>query len=257
MYITGLDITDFQFRTNPDFKINTQLDMEWYQTSAGNWHAVDRGASADYYETTITTFGTEAYINNIINQLNTTRLAKAATITMYDFADNEHVFGEDILYTPDITGLITEYDVRKQNSWKGFKLSLTLRALNPEFTGVASLPDFTSGVCTQIGYTADSSWTYNNYDSYYSNFSHYDHRDDQGLFKGSFNLTQTELRNLRTWMRVNRDTSFTLSGIYGVAYPFGPREGTGPWTAKIVELEEKNKFGLDRWIVNLKIARNY
>lgn len=254
MIITGAEITDFTFRVNPDYKVITELDMEWYQVSNGNYHAVDRGTSADVYGTKIKTFGTETYINNIITQLEANRQSTAGLIRMSSFADDEHIFGEDIDYSGELSGYYTEISMRRHSSLNVFELDLALRLSSPSFSGTASFPAI---ACLQVGYTADANWTYNTYDSYYSDFSYQDHNADAGIFKGTYNLTQTQLRNLRRWHATFRDISFSLPGIGGVTYPFGPREGTGPWTVKALKLEEKRRFGLDRWLTEVTLARHY
>lgn len=257
MLVKGADITDFTLNVHPDFKVLTELDMEWFQTSDGNYHAVDRGANGDVYGADITTYGTESYINNIVDQLQANREPRVGTIRMSEFASDEHIFGEDLDYSTEITGYFVDLDTRQQKSWRGFSLGLTLRVTSPTFSGTAALPDFSGAVCVQIGYDGDNSWDYNTYDTYYSNYYYLDHQNDAGLFKGQFNFTQGELRNLRRWLAINRDTSFTLSGLYGVSYPFGSREGALPSTVKIIDLKEKKRFGLDRWITELTIAKYY
>lgn len=256
MYIYGSGITEFEFRTDSNYNVETQWDLEWFQVSNGDYHAIDRGASGDYYGASITTFGTETYINNIITQLESNRQSDGI-LYMSGFAGNEHIFGEDVDHTL-VSGYVVGYGVRTQNSFKGYSFSLDIRALSPSFTGSASLPDWTSAcVFHSPKIKAYSSWSVNNYDTYYSDVQLYDKRTDTGTFKGTFRLSLTELRDLRRWYATNRDTSFSITSLNGVTYMFGNREGTGPWTVKLIDINEAGWFGLDYKLVELTIVRNY
>lgn len=257
MYIYGSGIAEFEFRTDARFDVNTIWDLEWFDVSNGNYHAVDRGASGDYYAASLVTYGTESYVNNIITQLESNR-QEDGILYMSGFADNERIFGEDVDHSIPISGYVIAYGKRNQNSFKGYSFSLELRALDPSFTGSASLPDWTNAcVSHSPGIKADSSWSVNNYDTYHSDFYSYDKSTDYGLFKAVFRFSLTELRNLRRWYATNRDTSFSITSLAGVTYMFGPREGTGPWNVKLIDIKEKEWFGLDYKLVELTIVRNY
>jgi hypothetical protein len=251
MEISGSGITGFDFRVADNYSINTVLGMKWFQCADGNWYASDRGYRSDYYEATIKTFGYETYINNILTQVNNNRTNANFVILMSNFADDEHIFGEDIDYTGTVSGTIIDIGQRQQNSWKGFANEFSIRCLSPSFSGTPSLPTWASS-CVAIGYNNQQIYTNNKYDTYYGAFSYYDHDDDSGKITFTLNLTNAELANLRTWVRTNRDSTFNLTDLNGVDTIIPNM--TYPMTMKILEVQELNRFNINRYLVAVTLA---
>jgi len=249
MYIYGSGITEFEFRVSNKYEINTTYATNWFQCADGNYYASDRGYQADDYSAKINTYGLESYINNILEQFDNNR--GTYVFNMSGFVEDEHIFGEDIDYSIPLSGVILDSGERKNNSWKGFSEEFLIRCLSPSFSGTPSLPTWSES-CISIGYNNQQLYSKNVYDSYYGNFKYYDHQNDYGTITFTLNLTNTEVRNLRTWMRTNRDTSFTLTDLNGIdtiipnmSYPID---------MKIISIKEREKFGIDRWIIDVNLV---
>jgi len=251
MRIEGSGITPFYLRVANDYDVNTTLAMKWMECEDGNWYASDRGANADYYETVITTYGKETYINNILEQLDNNRNNANYVILMSEFSSDEHIFGEDLAYTTVISGTVISYSERTQNSLNGFKQELGIRCISPSFTGVAVLPTW-SDSCIAIGYDNQQVYKSNKYDTYYGDYTYYDHRDDHGIINFTLNLTNEELRDLRTWLRTNRDSTFNLTSLNGIDTVIP--NITFPQDMKILNVDEISRFNINRWIVKVQMV---
>jgi hypothetical protein len=253
-FLSGLDIKINKYETV------TNLGMKWFKCADGNWYASDRGYQSDVYEAKFTIYGEETYINNILEGFNDNRTPPIGYGNIKDYVvtisgsvgyDEDNYFGQDVPMTIQQSGHIINIGERKQNSWKGFSTDFTIRCLSPTFSGTPTLPNW-SGTCVAIGYNNQQIYTENYYDTYYGAFSRFDHRDDNGIITFTLNLTDSELRNLRTWVRTNRDDTFTMSGLYGVD-TIVPNLSY-PQDMKILEVKEKQRFNIDRWLVDVKLA---
>jgi len=254
MYIYGDNISTTELRIM-NYTVMSAYGMKWKQLSNGNYVAIDRGADSDIYEANITTNGTETYINNILTQLDIVESSASGTLTTSGYAGNEHIFGENIDYSTATTVAITNIKARKSNTFKGWQLDLTLKALSPAFEAGSSLPVF-SGACINYKYIGTKEYDLIYNESYYGDFTYSNHTGEGGVFKGTFTFTDTELRLLSEWIRANRDTAFSLTELNGVAYPWGPTISL-PHNAKIIDIRQLQKFGLDNWLVELTIVPNF
>jgi hypothetical protein len=253
MFISGSGIISTQIRVN-EVKPDSMYGMQWNILSNGNHTAIDRGSDTDIYEADITTYGTESYINNILNQLDIIE-SNNGYVTMSGFVLDEHFWGENLNYNIPIQTAIIDIKERTSVSFKGWRLDLRVKALSPAFTSSPALPDF-SGTCMNYNYNG-----YKNYDiswneSYYGDYNYTNHTGEEALFKGIFTFTNTELGSLQEWIRTNRDTSFSLTGLYGVDYPFGNLYHY-PHTVKIIDLKQISKVGLNNWETEIILSKEF
>jgi hypothetical protein len=251
MYIAGTGITPFQLNILPGFKPETELALKWIQTSNGNYYATDRGASSDVYNCSISTYGKEDEINNFLNEIESNRLSDSHIFAMYGFNSGEKIFGADIDYSGYLGVTIIEISDRVQKTWKGFRLDLKLRSLSPSFIGTASFPSL---LHLDIGYTGTARLAVNKFDSYTGSFTYADDESNTGIFEGTFFFTDTEMKNARRYIATQRGSNFTISGINGVTYPFGPTRGTFPITAKLIKWEDMGQAWNDHWKMKLRFA---
>jgi hypothetical protein len=187
-----------------------------------------------------------------VYELEQNRVAGVNHVTLSEFATNEHIFGTDIVYT-NIDATLLGTPKITQEGLKVFAASLNFRAISPTFTGTATFPTLQH---LSIGYDANvDEYTINKLDSYTGAFAYLDESSDNGEFRGTFQFTDTELKNLRAWMRTNRGTTLSIASIAGVTYPFGRIRGTTfPCNVKVLELSDERMRGTDNWYATLRLA---
>jgi hypothetical protein len=245
------DINNREFRVTK-FIPKMNLALEWFELSNGNYNVVDRGREEDYYETEITTHGTEYYINDLCVALQDNFLNRNSIIYMSGLASNEHIFGENINHTI-ISGVITNWEAREATSWRGFKLTISLRVLSPTFIGISRFPNL-STACVQHGYKGDSIVNFKINDTYNGEVILNYLNTKTNIFEFDLNLTLNELKDLRQWIRSNRAESFLINSINGITYPFGPTLEY-PHICKLIGFKEKEFFGINRKIVTLTLHK--
>jgi hypothetical protein len=253
MIISGTGITSFRAKVLPGYDITTKLAIKWFKVSSGAWHYTDRGADADYYECTIELHSIRGTIENFVKQVELNRVAGSNEITLTEFASNESIFGEDVAYTGSITATVLGTPIITQSMLKSFACTVTLRAIGPTFQTGATFPALRY---LDVGYQAGIvKYSIDKIDTYSGAYTYLDHRADVGVFEGTFEFTQTELRNLRRWMATNRGTTKAISGINGVVYPFGVVRGSGyPVNVKVLSLSEERMVGISRCSAKLKLG---
>jgi hypothetical protein len=252
MIISGISGT---FNTSLDYKTTTVLSLSYSQLSNGNYVAIDRSTSADIYECDITTYGRESYIGNIIVGLDSIRNGNGLC-QLSGFALNEKIFGENVDYSSPLSCVVTDYKLRENNSLNVYKLQLSLRLLSPTFDATPELPDFHS-TCLGTGFKSDINRALVHNDTYYGDYYLSDKKMDSGIFEGKFNLTSSQLANLREYIRVYRDNIVIVSKLNGVNYMFGPSGGDFPHNVKIINIQEEERFSVNRFIVSIKFVKNY
>lgn len=252
MDISGDGIsTPLTVKIKPGFKPILKLAIEWEQVADGNWYAQDRGASADIYASEFEVYRWESNINDLIDAIEINRHNFSNVLTLSNFSETEKIFGADVDHT-SLTATITEYGERKQRSWKGWSLSLKAQVMSPTFTGSSSLPVFRN---IEVGYKGDTDTTILKYDSYTGSFSYIDYNYDSGIFECNLVLKTVDMVSMRRFLATNRATSFSLSSLYGVDYPFGPRRSnTYPINVKIVDFQDQGMIDVQRWKIKLKLA---
>jgi hypothetical protein len=253
MNISGTGITTFQCKTLPKYKTLQVHALKWINVSSGNWKALDRGAASDYYEAKISIYGVESVINNFCNQIFANRMAGSNSITLNTFASTEHIFGENVNHSVDITASVMDMPQRRQGSWKGYGLAdIHLRASSVAFTGSSAWP--TLSYC-DIGPAADADYSIRNVDSYTGTISTLDHQCDDGIFEGTFTLANADFITALNYIRLHRGSDYTIANTFGCAYPFGPRSlNSYPYTAKLIDWEDMGWFGLKYNKLRLKFA---
>lgn len=241
MYLYSDVITSIEFRTDREFKVDTRLALTWFKSSDNNYHASDRTAVEDEYYATITTYGTKTYINNIILSLDSDR----NYIKMSGFATNENIFGADIDYTNPMSGYITDYGAREAISLSGYKLDLTIKAINPTFLSLATFNWETGLTPFEWQYKGDETWDIKDYYTYSGKNYRVNHNADEGVFVGNLTLSNLEMGKLRQRYRMDRDTTQTVP--ISVIDMFGVKSAAiTDYSFKLTDLSE-TRFGLDRW----------
>jgi len=253
MQISGTGITTFTAKIKPDYTPKTTFALQWEQMSNGKWYCIDRGATADIYDTDIRLYGIESVINNFINQIEANRVSGSNIITISDLNTQEHIFGADITYSGSLN-CIASVQRRTQGTWKGFGVALRLSLLSPSFiAGTGLLPIFQF---LDIGYDGDSNYTINKFDSYARVFSYQDHAADDGSFTGVFTFSDYEMAGLRRYIATNRGNTIPMPTFAGVAYPFGRR--TPSSYANITYFEDMGMLnmnvGVSRWAAKITIV---
>jgi hypothetical protein len=234
------------FKVKENYKPKTQLAFSWGQLSSRRYYPIDRGSSQDLYQADIEIYSTEGVIDSFLDKIEASR-QDDVTIS---FETGEKFFGADIDYTNTID-CIVEPSFKRQNTWKGFPLTVRLTALSPTFTGSPSLPVFKY---LSHGYEADAEWTINRQMNYDVSINYSDHDTDKGIFRGEFTFNDSEMKALRRYYAINRGSNVSITGINGVTYPFGARRaGSYPYTVKILKLSER-PYASNRWRCNVEFA---
>jgi len=254
MYIYATGVAPTEFRTSLNYLTDTTYGLEWFKGADGNYYASDLGPEADTYIASIKTYGTESYINNLITTLDSIR-TNHTVLLMSDFASNELFFGEDVNHSGVVSGVVSDIELRKSVSLRGFELNAKIRGIDLAFNTYASGWPATID-CVQQDYEADRDYTVGIYDTYTSEPYAYDELSDEGICTFAATLTNAQLAQLRYYKRVHRggDITLPLNGLAGISYPFGPSSGAGPHTIKFLDIKEKSRLGLTHWVVNLKLS---
>ena len=255
MLISGTGITSFTAKIKPDFQPETVYSLQWFQTSKGNWHATDRGVTADQYDVDLRVYGQEHVINDFAVQIDANRTAGSNIVTLSGFNSQEHIFGADLNYTGSINATI-HMQRGAQKTWKGFEQPFRVSCLSPSFVAsVGSLPPLRF---VNIGYDGDSDRTVNKYDTYNRTFHYEDHAADFGTFTGTFIFTDEEMIELRRYIAIQRSATISIPNISGVDKPYGWRSGTYPLSVKIISFTDMGMYsvtnGKPRWVAKLVLA---
>jgi len=240
MDIDGSGITTITFKTLPGWRPITTPAIKWKELSNGKYYGIDRGADADTYEAQVGIYGKESVINNFITEIEDNRQAGSHVVTLSNFFSDEHIFGENVDHSGNITATIIKHSRRRQGSWKGWGLDVTFRATSVSFTGSSSLP--TLSLC-DVGVDADKDISTNKYDSYNGTYTYADHSRDRKTFTGTFTLTIADTILLRNYIRNQRAGDFALSDTFGIDYPFGPEITGYPFTTKLIKWQDLGLWG--------------
>ena len=262
MHIEGNNITGFDVKIKPDFKVETILALRWFQLSSGYYVGIDRTVDADQYATSIRIYKDETTINDFINQLELNRVAGSNVLTLSNFNSQEHVFGADINYegTGELAIRATVMMTRRaQKTWRGFELPLRLSLL-PPFSFVGGDGSLPLLHFLDIGYDADANYEIRKFDSYSRQFTYQDHTSDIGSFTGIFEFTDEEMIQLRRYLAAQRGATIEIPGISGVTYPWGRRSVSYPIYAKVINFEDLGissmVYGKPRWRVKITLAED-
>lgn len=255
MQISGDGITAFDAKILPGFKPKTELSLQWIQTDDGNWHATDRTSSNDLYQSQITVHGYRTDVDQFLEEIYANRAYGTHQFTMSGFDSNEHIFGENIDHT-SVTATVIGTPKIQQQDLHYYQLNVDVQLVGEASVAAgvsATLPDFQY---LEKGYNANTDeYTVTKLRKYDSSMTYIEKGSDVGLFVGEFNFSFDEWANLREYYRVYRGSNVSISDIAGLSELFGPnRAGSYPYTVKILNLQEKRMFGIDRWIGTVTLA---
>ena len=235
----------------PNFKTDTKLAYKWVKCSDGNYNAVDRGADSDIYDAEVEIYGTESVVDNVINVLNENRTGEYNYLYMASFNSGEKIFGCNVDYTSSITAIVLSVSKKVQRTWKGFSTLVKFRASSPTFTGVGTLPTFKN---LEYGYIGDTTTTIVKLDSYTNIYEFQDRQNDSGIFEGVFVLSNSDMEDLRNYIRVQRGNTISITSVSGVGQMFGEKRGSYPYNVKIVEWQDMGQIGINFYRIKLKFA---
>lgn len=252
MLITGTGFTAFPVKIKVDYKPVTTYALSWQQLSSGNWIATDRGAAQDIYECdNVTLYGTEAKMKAFAVAIEANREAGSNVVTLSGFNSQEHIFGADLNYTGNITATI-DMNRRSQGTWKGFEQTCKVVAVSPPLlANSGSLPLLR---CLDINYDGDEDETINKLYSYNRNNFYQDHSSDYGTFTGTFTFTDSEMKQLRSYIRTQRSNTVSIPNISGVSSPFGIMSSSYPYNVKIIKFEDRGMWDNNFWSCDLTFA---
>lgn len=260
MRISGQGITGYKnVWVKPDFSPDTLISLKWAQTYSGSYVATDRGATYDVYKTNISVAAREdattdalgytgklESINTLLTDLYANRVvahADANILYLDWITDNEKIFGADVDYSSGIYAKVISIGPRTQNTWKGFSVNIELIALTPiSFMGTHA------GAVTfkhvEVGYLADSAYTFQQKEVYLSNPSTVDERSDSGIFEFTATISIADMITFRRTLAYQRGAAITTTA-QGVKYPLGPnRSSTWPKNLKYIEVKELGMWGM-------------
>jgi len=252
MRLSGTGIsTPFELKVTK-YRPITTYGIEWIKTSSGNYVSTDRGASNDTYESEIVVSGHEYYINQVLSAIQDNRAADNHVLSLDTFNQvDDKIFGCDVDYSSGVTCTVVKLSSRKQRSWRGFGVTMILRALSPSFTGSASLPALQY---IPKGYEGDATYTVTKYDTYDGSFTYLDEEYDAGQWTGDVILTSANMQGLRRYLATQRGSTISIPAIAGVAYPYGPRRGsTYPLSVKVTEFKDNGMWGEGYWTATLTL----
>jgi hypothetical protein len=255
MIISGIGIANpLTVKIKPNFVPETTLALQWQKLESGNYVCTDRGSGADKYEVNINFYGTEITINEIISTLELNRDSiNSSVLTLSGFNSTEHIFGADLDYSGNVSANVLSIEQRAQHSWLGFALSMRLGAITPPLiAGSGSLPEFR---LLDIGYEGDADYTIQHLRAYNSdNYYNQDNQSDIGTFSGTFSFLDPEMAQLRSYLRSVRGSTFQLSKILGVTYPFGRKSSVYPYNVKVIGFEDQGMISVLRWSCKITFA---
>ena len=247
MHISGQGITGgLEVRIQREFTVDTTLALKWAQTESGSWVATDRGAAQDIYKTSISLHGRETSINAILSAIYANRTATHADankLYLYNFADDEDIFGADVDYSSGIYCKVLSIGDRKQVALHSWTLALNLIALPPlSFTGTHAASITFDHI--NIGYTADVEYTFEQHELYGVAPQTTDRRADSGIIDFEATIKDADMVTFRRTLAYQRSAPITTTSLKGVTYPFGPnKSATWPKNLKYIQVKELERFG--------------
>lgn len=253
MWVSGDGFTTFDMKVKPNYKVKTVPAVQWTLAADGNWYGTDRGASSDIFDTDIRIYAQYTAAKEFLDAYEAQRETGEFYVNLSAFSDTEHIFGADVDYSGSIQAYVLELEPLSQQNLKTFELGISLRGRSLTFTGSAAFPTLK---LLNLGYKGDQNYTETHMDSYDGTTYTKNPGTKAGVFEGVFNFTDTEQKNLRRYLLTTaRTAAFTLSGINGVLFPFGPGSN---WSygdsVKCIGWEDLRMWGVNRWLMRLRLA---
>lgn len=234
------------------YKPQTKWAIDWQQISNGNWRGSDRGADEDIFEADMVFEGPRTELETLESQLDSDRNEFDAT-----FGVGEEIFGADIDYSSAIQVTVTNYNKISQLGFDKWGIPLTLRAYKPTFLSVT--PSL-----SELRLASHVSDQYSEFDltkqfSYDEKTFFNDHASDPGFFEGTFTQTTDEMKNIRRYLlsTLRNGSASPFPSFGGIDTPFGYREGTGPFTFRVIEWEDMGRPNFRDWTLKIKFAREF
>lgn len=231
---------------------DTQFAVKWKHISNGDWVGVDRGVDEDVYEGSMIFRGPRSELVD----LETNVLAIFRDNLTVKCGEGEEIFGPQINYANNLVTTVVNYGKISQVDFKIWTMSLKLRLYDPIFLPVT--PSFAklrlSSWRSQQGseFDINKTFTYDNY----TVFS--DHDTEPGIFEGDFTQTTKEMKEIMLYIaNTARNNNITFPTLGGITTPFGDREGTGPFTARLIGFKYLGRVNFTDWKIRLKFARVY
>lgn len=235
-----------------NYKPETIPAIDWQQVANGNWRGSDRGAGEDAFGANVIFEGPRTELQTLETMLAANRQAFNAT-----FGVGEEVFGADIDYSSAIQVTVLDYGKISQLGFDKWGMRLSLRAYQPSFVSVsASLADLrlSSHVSDQFSeFDITKVFTYDDI-SYFNN-----HEADPGIFEGQFTQTTEEMKKIRRYLlnTLRNGSANPFPTFGGITTPFGYREGTGPFTFRVIDWEDLGRPNFIDWGLRIKFAREF
>jgi hypothetical protein len=234
------------------YKPDTLPAIDWHQISNGNWRGSDRGASEDIFMADVIFEGPRTELETLESFLDGDRYEFDAT-----FGTGEEVFGADIDYSSAISVTVINYSKISQLGYNKWGMRLKLRAYQPAFLSV-------SESLAELRLSSHVSDQYSEFDltknfSYDETTFFNDHAADPGFFEGVFTQTTDEMKAIRRYLlnTLRNGSASPFPSFGGITTPFGYREGTGPFTFRVVEWEDMGRPNFRDWILKIKFAREF
>lgn len=234
------------------YRPDTRPAIKWHRIANGNWRGADRGASEDIFEADVIFEGPRTELETLETFLDANRREYDAT-----FGTGEEVFGADIDYSSSIQVTVVNYGKISQLGFDKWGMPLKLRAYNPSFLSVSeSLSDLrlSSHVSQQYSeFDITKQFTYDEV-AYFN-----DHAADPGIFEGQFTQTTDEMKSIRRYLlnTLRNGSANPFPTFGGIDTPFGYREGTGPFTFRVIEWQDLGRPNFIDWTLKIKFAREF
>ncbi len=226
--------------------------IDWLQLDSGAWRPTVRGIEADQYFADLSIYDNSPVIEALWNALKNPSNRGQISLTFSNTLE-AMIWGADVLCT---TATVWKYGVPVAAGFTGlntamYRLSLSLRAISPSFTGTGAWP----AVMRVQSWKTGSSFDLSKIASFSGSISYPDHRGDTPYFEGEFRALTEEMKQVRRFIYgVNRGAQTTFPDI-GVPYPFGPDLGgfTDSYV-RVIYFEDLGQDGFETWRFKLGLS---
>lgn len=230
------------------FRPDTRPAIKFERLADGNYAGNDRGSSEDVYKANISIFGDSADMSALEAELDANNTNFNLTL-----GSGEEIFGADIDYSGTLDVFVEAYgDIQHTEALQAYVMPIRLRLISPSFIGSASISDLR---LNSYGYSPNSVFDREPKTTYDGTTTYTNGNTDPGLFKANYKQTFEQAKAIRRYLIVTaRTTSVSFPSI-GVDYPFGFREGTGPFNCRIIDWQDAGKQNQQDWVFNMTFAR--
>jgi hypothetical protein len=234
------------------YRPDTRPAIKWQPIANGNYRGSDRGAGEDVFEARVVFEGPRTELEILETFLAANRTNFEAT-----FGEGEEIFGADIDYSSQIQVTIVDYGEISQLGFDKWGMALRLRAYKPTFLTVSeSLEDLR---LSSHRSEQNSEFDITKIFSYDEKGFFSDHASDPGIFEGDFTQTTDEMKRIRRYLlnTLRNGSASPFPTFGGITTPFGFREGTGPFTFRVIEWRDMGRPNFIDWKLRIKFAREF